>query len=94
MRNPTSVNEVQQLTEQMVALSWFLSAGGDWGHPYLQCLRRNNRFVWTGECEEAFLKLKEYLASPPILCKPLPGTPLCLYFAIIDQVINSIIVQE
>ena len=48
----------------MTALSRFVSAGGDKGHPYFQCLRRNNRFVWTQECEEAFLKLKEYLASP------------------------------
>ena len=34
MRSPTSVKEVQQLTGQMVALSRFISAGGDKGHPY------------------------------------------------------------
>ena len=70
MRSPISVKEVQQLTGRMVALSRFVSAGGDKGHPYFQCLKRNNRFVWTRECEEAFLKLKEYLANPPVLCKP------------------------
>jgi len=59
----------------MAALSRFVSAGGDRGHPYFQCLKRNNRFVWTKECEESFLKLKEYLASPQVLCKPLLGTP-------------------
>jgi len=78
----------------MTALSQFLSAGGDRGHLYFQCLKRNNRFVWTRECEEAFLKLKEYVASPPILCKPLPGAPLRLYFVVTDQAINSVIVQE
>jgi len=70
MKSPISVKEVQQLTGRMAALSRFVSAGGDKGHPYFQCLRRNNRFAWTRECEEAFLKLKEYLASPPLLCKP------------------------
>jgi len=50
MRNPTSVKEVQQLTGRMVTLSRFVSAGGDKGHPYFQCLRRNSRFVWTAEC--------------------------------------------
>jgi len=45
MRSPTSVKEVQQLTGCMAALSRFISAGGDRGHPYFQCLRRNNRFV-------------------------------------------------
>jgi len=94
MRSPISVKEVQQLTGQMDALSRFVSAGGDKGHPYFQCLRRNNRFIWTRECEEAFLKLKEYLTSPTVLCKPQLGTPLRLYFAVTEQAISSILVQE
>jgi len=47
-----------------------ISVKEDKGHPYFQCRRRNTRFVWTREPEEAFLKLKEYVASPPVLCKP------------------------
>jgi len=78
----------------MAALSRFVSAGGDKGHPYFECLRRNNRFVWTRECEEAFLKLKEYLASPPVLCKPQVGTPLRLYFDVMERAISSVLVQE
>ena len=69
------MKEVQQLTGRLAALSRFMSAGGEKGHPYFQCLKRNSRFVWTKECEEAFVKLKEYLASPPVLCKPQVGTP-------------------
>ena len=57
-------------------------------------MKRNNRFTWTLECEEAFLKLKEYLANPPVLCKPLPGTPFHLYFSVTDRAISSVIVQE
>ena len=76
MRSPATVKEVQQLTGRMAALSRFLSVGGDKGYPYFQCLKKNNRFTWTHECEEAILKLKEYLGSPPALCKSLPGTPL------------------
>jgi len=34
MRSPVSVKEVQQLTGRMVALSRFVSVGGDKGHPY------------------------------------------------------------
>ena len=45
MRSPTSVKEVQQLTGRMAAVSKFISAGGDKGHPHFQCLKRNNRFV-------------------------------------------------
>ena len=91
---PISVKEVQHLTGQMAALSRFVSAGGDKGHPYFQCLKRNSRFIWTKECDESFLKLKEYLATPRVLCKPQPGTLLRLYFAVTDWAISSVLVQE
>jgi len=94
MRSPTSVKEVQQLTRRMAALSRFVSAGGEKGHPYFQCLKRNSRFAWTDECEAAFLKLKEYLATPLVLCKPWAGIPLCLYFAVTEWAISSVLVQE
>jgi len=94
MRSPASVKEVQQLTGRMTALSRFVSTGGDKGHPYFQCLKRNNRFMWTEECETTFLKLKEYLATPPVLCKPRAGEPLCLYFAVTEWAISFVLVQE
>jgi len=77
----------------MAALSRFLLVGGDAGYPYFQCLKKNDRFVWT-ECEKSFTKLKEYLASLPILGKPLPGTPIRLYFVITDRAISLVIVQD
>jgi len=94
MRSPILVKEVQQLTGHMAAMSIFVIAKGDKGHPYFQGLMRNSRFVWNRECEEAFLKLKEYLASPPVLCKPQLGTPLHLYFSVTERVISSVLVQE
>jgi len=78
----------------MAALSRFVSAGGEKGHPYFQCLKRNSRFAWTDECEAAFLKLKEYLATPPVLCKPRAGVPLRLYFAVTEWAISFVLVQE
>jgi len=78
----------------MAALSRFVFAGGEKGHPYFQCLKRNSRFTWTDECEAAFLKLKEYLATPPVLCKPRARVPLRLYFAVTEWVISSVLVQE
>jgi len=84
MRSPTSFKEVQQLTRRMAALSRFVSAGGEKGHPYFQCLKRNSHFAWTDECEAAFLKMKEYLATPPVLYKPRADVPLRLYFAVTD----------
>ena len=39
MRSPTSIKEVQQLTGRMAALSRFVSAGGEKGHPYFSASR-------------------------------------------------------
>jgi len=50
--------------------------------------------MWTEECEAAFLKLKEYLAAPPMLCKPRIGVPLRLYFVVTEWAINVVLVQE
>ena len=94
MRSPATIKEVQQLIGRMAALSRFVSASGERGHPYFQCLKRNNRFVCTRECEEAFVKLKEYLASPPVLCKPQVGTPLRLYFAVTEKELSAVLVQD
>jgi len=69
---------------RMVALSGFMSSGEGKGHPYSQC-------VWI-QCKEAFIRLKEYLDNPSVLCKVQPSTPLRLYLT--DQAISSIIVQE
>jgi len=78
----------------MAALSRFVSTGGEKGHPYFQCLKRNSHFAWTDECEAAFLKLKEYLATPPVLCKPRANVPLRLYFAVTEWAISFVLVQE
>ena len=36
----------------------------------------------------------KYLASAPVLCKPELGTPLHLYFAVIERAISSVLLQE
>jgi len=95
MRSPIAVKEVQQLTGRMVALSRFVSTGGDKGHPYFQCLKRNRRFVWTKECKEAFLKLKRstWHVKSRTRYKSMIA-PLRLYFAVIEKAINSVLLQE
>jgi len=40
------------------------------------------------------MKLKEYLASPPVLCKPLVGTPLRLYFAVTERAVSVVLAQD
>ncbi|XP_057418153.1 uncharacterized protein LOC130712333 [Lotus japonicus] len=38
---------------------------GDKAAPFFTCLRKNSKFQWTEECEQAITKLKETLATLP-----------------------------
>jgi len=66
---------------RMSVLSGFAPFGGGGDLPYQ-------------ECKEAFIRLKEYLASPPALYKPQPSTTFSLYLVVIDQVISSVLVRK
>ena len=94
MRSPGCMKEVQQLTGRMAALSRFLARSGDKRRPYFQCLKKNEKFQWTSECEESFRQLKKYLSQPSVLCKPEKGHPLQLYITVTEYAISSVLVQE
>ncbi len=46
------------------------------------------------ECSAAFQGIKAYLSSPPCLSIPCPGEPLFLYLAVLEYVVNAVLVQE
>jgi len=54
----------------MIALGRFLSRLGERGLPFYKALAKTKGFVWNNKCQEAFGKLKEYLASLLVLAKP------------------------
>nr|KYP43716.1 Retrovirus-related Pol polyprotein from transposon 17.6 [Cajanus cajan] len=94
MRSPATVKEVQQLAGRMASLSRFLSKVADKSLPLFQCLRKNDRFAWTDECERAFGELKQALTSPPILTKPQTNSPLLVYLSASDSAVSAFLVQE
>jgi len=69
------------LTWRMSVLFGFALVGGVGDLPYQ-------------EGKKVFIKLKEYLANPLVLCKPQPSTPFSLYLAPIDQATSLVLVQE
>lgn len=46
------------------------------------------------ECNAAFQQLEEYLTSPPLLSKPIPGKELLLYLSIGPTAISAVLMQE
>jgi hypothetical protein len=71
-----------------------LSCAGEKSVHFFATLKKGEKFTWTTQCEEAFQRLKEFLATPPILTRPQPGTPLLLYLAVSENAMSSALVQE
>ncbi|KAI0515587.1 hypothetical protein KFK09_008252 [Dendrobium nobile] len=95
MLPPRNIKEVQRLNGRIAALSRFLARSGDKYLPFFKILRgaRSSGFQWTDKCQEAFEQLQTYLASPPLLSKPIPGEILYMYMAVSSQAISSVLVR-
>ena len=92
MKLPSNTKEIQRLTWRIVALSLFVSRASDKCRPFFQVLKK--AFHWDAQCEEAFLALKTYLSSPPILVSPSEGELLTLYLAVSDFSTSIALVRE
>jgi hypothetical protein len=94
MGAPATIKDVQKLTGCMAALNRFISRLGERGLPFFKLQKRQDKFQWTEEAEQALEDLKHHLQSPPVLTAPLPGEDMLLYIAVTTHVISSAIVVE
>ena len=92
MPSPTGIKEVQRLTGRIVALSRFVSRASDKCQPFFQVLKK--AFQWDEKCEEAFVALKTYLSSPPILVSPTEEELLTLYLAVSNFSTSAVLVRD
>src|SRR5207237_4178420 len=72
----------------------FVSSLGERAMPFYKLLKKQDKFQWTSEAQQALDKLKEFLTSPPVLVPPMPEEPLLLYIAATSQVVSAAIVIE
>jgi hypothetical protein len=94
MEAPKTIKDVQKLTGCMAALNRFISKHGARGLPFFKLLKRQDKFQWNEEAEQALTDLKHHLQTPPILTAPLPGENLLLYIAATTHVISIAIMVE
>ena len=94
MNSLTALKDVQKLTGCMAALSRFVSRLGEQAMPFYKLLKKQDKFQWTPEAQQAFDKLKEFLTKPPVLVPPMPEEPLLLYIAATSHVVSTAIVVE
>jgi len=94
MLSPRSVKDVQRLVERVVALSRFMPKMAEKIKPILNLLRKASRFKCDEPCEEAFVQLKTFLASPPVIQKPHQDKPILVYLSVSTETISAVLVQE
>jgi hypothetical protein len=94
MGAPKTIKDVQKLTGCMAALNRFISRLREQGLPFFKLLKRQDKFKWNEEVEQALADLKHHLQSPPILMAPLLGENLLLYITATTHVISIATVER
>ena len=89
---PRTVKAMQSLNGKVAALNRFVSRATDKCLPFFQVLRKS--FEWTDECQKAFVDLKKYLSSPPLLSLSIPGEELYLYIAVSQAAVSEALVRD
>ncbi|GKV46564.1 hypothetical protein SLEP1_g53537 [Rubroshorea leprosula] len=94
MEPPKTVKDVQRLTGCVAALHRFIARSAEKCFPFFKALREPKNFQWTDECQQAFDELKQYLASAPLLSKPVEGESLYLYLGVTEEAVSSVLLRE
>jgi hypothetical protein len=91
---PRSLKEMQCLAGCMAALGHFIAMSGEKALPFFKLMKRTGKFEWTPEADKAFVELKRYLRSPPIMVTPMFHEPLLLYIATTLRTASVVLVAE
>ena len=78
----------------MAALSRFVSQLGEWAMPFYKLLKKQDKFQWTSEAQQAFEELKDFLTNPPVLVPPMLEESLLLYIAAASHVVSTAIIVK
>jgi len=92
MRSPSSLKEIQRLIGRLTSLSRFVPNLIERTRPIIQLLKKTSKFEWSAECEQNFLQLKTFLASPPVIQKPNTREPIIFYLVVSNEVVSSVLV--
>jgi ribonuclease HI len=94
LRPPKTVREVQKLTGMTAALNRFISRASEKCRPFFDLIKKGKNFHWGEQSDQAFERLKEYLAAAPLLSTPVNGESLYVYLAVSEHAVSAAIVRE
>ncbi|XP_049386715.1 uncharacterized protein LOC125850936 [Solanum stenotomum] len=91
---PKTKTEVMSFLGRLNYISRFIGQLTATCEPIFKLLKKDTAIKWTSECQEAFDKIKEYLANPPVLVLPEPDRPLFFYLSVMDNSFGCVLGQH
>ena len=82
------------LTGRAAALIRFISRSSDKCKPLFSLVKKATDLLWTEECKVALADLKKYLTTALVLLNPELGEELCLYLAVSEHAVSTVVIQE
>jgi len=78
----------------IATLNRFVLRSVDRCKPFFRLLKKWKGFQWMEECDTAFIDLKSYLASLPILSQPNPKKYLYMYLAVSNHEMSLVLLRH
>ncbi|PKU61407.1 putative mitochondrial protein [Dendrobium catenatum] len=94
LKPPRSLTQLRSFQGKLAFLRRFISNLAGRCHPFAALAKKDARFHWDKNCQEAFESIKRYLTNPPVLAAPIPGKPLILYTTALDESLCALLAQE
>ena len=94
MEGPTSVLEVQSFLGLAGYYHQFILDFSKITKPITRLLQKDEKFVWTPECEAAFHTLRTLLTSAPILAQPSIEKPFDVFSDASGTGLGCVLMQE
>ena len=93
LKVPTNVKGVQQLLGMANWFRRFIPQYSQVAAPLYELTKKEVPFVWTAQCEDAFVALKRLLSEAPVLRLPDPNRPFVLMTDASDKQIGAVLLQ-
>ena len=92
--NPTGKKTLRRFLGMVGYYRKFCKSFADVVLPLTNLLKKNEKFLWTGSCQEAFEKLKSIVCQQPVLKAPDFGKPFSLAVDASDEAAGAVLLQK
>jgi hypothetical protein len=91
---PTNVTEVSSFMGLAGYYRWFVEGFSRIANSIMELQKKNNKFVWTEKCAEAFKRLKDLLKTTPILKVPDMGVDFLVCTNAPKEGLGGVLMQD